>query len=36
MEKFEFSKVKGLHLELTIKCNVCCSMCSRNFKGKTR
>ena len=36
MEKFKFSEIKGLHIELTTKCNACCPMCSRNFKGKTR
>lgn len=35
MEKFKFSEIKGLHIELTTKCNACCPMCSRNFKGKT-
>lgn len=36
MEKFEYEKIAGLHLELTNKCNACCAMCSRNFKGKNR
>lgn len=36
MKKFEYKNITGLHLELTNKCNACCAMCSRNFKGKTR
>lgn len=37
MEKgFCYEKIKGLHLELTTKCNANCPMCNRNFKGKKR
>ena len=36
MEKFEYEKIRGLHLELTTKCNAMCPMCNRNFKGKLR
>ena len=33
---FNFNEIKGLHLELTTRCNAMCPMCNRNFKGKTR
>lgn len=36
MKKFNYNDITGLHLELTNKCNACCAMCSRNFKGKNR
>lgn len=31
-----YSKIRGVHIELTTKCNACCPMCARNYKGKTR
>lgn len=31
-----YEKIKGLHLELTTKCNAMCPMCNRNYKGKVR
>lgn len=36
MKGISYKKIKGLHLELTIKCNAICDMCSRNYKGKVR
>ncbi len=32
----DYSKIRGLHIELTTKCNARCPMCARNYKGKTR
>jgi MoaA/NifB/PqqE/SkfB family radical SAM enzyme len=31
-----YQKIKGLHLEVTTKCNAMCGMCNRNYKGKVR
>ena len=31
-----YKNIKGLHLELTTKCNAMCPMCNRNYKGKIR
>ncbi len=36
MKSINYKNIKGLHLELTTKCNAICDMCNRNFKGKTR
>ena len=36
MGKIKYENISGLHLELTTKCNACCPMCSRNFKGSLR
>lgn len=36
MNQITYENIKGLHLELTNKCNAVCDMCSRNYKGKTR
>lgn len=36
MKKISYEKIKGLHLELTTKCNAICDMCSRNYKGRVR
>lgn len=35
-KNFHYENIKGLHLELTTKCNAMCPMCNRNFKGKIR
>ncbi len=34
--EFVYEEIRGLHLELTTKCNAMCPMCNRNFKGKVR
>lgn len=31
-----YSNIRGIHLELTTKCNAMCPMCNRNYKGKVR
>jgi len=36
MERIDYEKITGLHLELTTKCNAACPMCNRNFKGIVR
>ena len=36
MNKIQYCDIKGLHLELTTKCNAMCPMCARNFRGKVR
>lgn len=36
MSHFSYDKIKGMHLEITTKCNANCPMCGRNFKGKVR
>lgn len=33
---FKYENIKGLHLELTTKCNAMCPMCNRNFRGRVR
>ena len=33
---FGYENIRGMHLELTTKCNAMCPMCNRNFKGKVR
>lgn len=36
MESICFDKIRGMHLEITSKCNANCAMCGRNYKGKFR
>lgn len=36
MNKIKYEDIRGLHLELTTKCNAFCPMCNRNYKGKVR
>ena len=35
-QEFDYKKIRGVHLELTTKCNAMCPMCNRNFKGNLR
>ncbi len=35
-QKFNYDNIRGVHLELTTKCNAMCPMCNRNFKGQVR
>lgn len=36
MKIISFENIKGMHLEITTKCNASCPMCGRNYKGKVR
>lgn len=36
MNRIMYKQIRGLHLELTTKCNANCGMCGRNFRGKVR
>ncbi|MFA6777329.1 MAG: radical SAM protein [Bacilli bacterium] len=36
MSEISYDKIRGLHLEISTKCNSICDMCSRNYKGKVR